>query len=180
MDLPHDGRASYFAEVPCFLGPHRWSLPAYASVGSICLHLVFYGWCSMLSPQPQKKKYWNESQNVFWTKTSTCRDGTLKKNTTKQNRNDTTILSCYPYILCHFANYAHHKTLYMQISIFTPTKWMHNHTSTSTQHCSLHSLLHTQPPISTKFSSNKSPQRNPHPIMQYRSSTAYTLHSFCI
>ena len=35
-------------------------------------------------------------------KTSTCRDGTLKKPT-KLDGNDTTTLSRHPYILCHFA-----------------------------------------------------------------------------
>ena len=36
--------------------------------------------------------------------------------------NDTTIFLHHPYILCHFANYAHDKTLYMHIGLFTPTK----------------------------------------------------------
>ena len=44
------------------------------------------------------------------------------KKPTKLDGNDTTILSHHPYILCHFANYAHHKTLYIHISLFTPTK----------------------------------------------------------
>ena len=34
----------------------------------------------------------------------------------KLNGNDTTTLSC------HFANFAHHKTLHMHISLFTATK----------------------------------------------------------
>jgi len=29
--------------------------------------------------------------------------------------NDTTTFSHHPYILCNFANYAHHKTLYMHL-----------------------------------------------------------------
>ena len=28
----------------------------------------------------------------------------------------TTTLSYHPYVLCHFANYAHHKTLYMHLA----------------------------------------------------------------
>ena len=36
---------------------------------------------------------------------------------------DTMVLSYHPYILCHFANYAHHKFLTcMHISLFTPTE----------------------------------------------------------
>ena len=31
-----------------------------------------------------------------------------------------TRLSHHPYILCHFANYTHHKTLYMHIGLFHP------------------------------------------------------------
>ena len=54
-------------------------------------------------------------KKVLQMKTSTCRDGTLKKPT-KPCRNDTLHHS---YILCHFANYAHNRTLYM---LFTPTK----------------------------------------------------------
>ena len=52
---------------------------------------------------------------------------------TKKDGNDIgiTILSHHPYILCHFANYAHHKTLYMHIKL---------HTQQGMQHCSLHSL----------------------------------------
>ena len=40
----------------------------------------------------------------------------------------TAILSRY--ILCFFANYTHHKNLYMHIGPFTPTEWMHNYTPT--------------------------------------------------
>ena len=47
--------------------------------------------------------------------------GTLKKPA-KQDGNNTITLSHHPYILCHFANYAHHKTLNMHICLFTPTK----------------------------------------------------------
>ena len=43
-------------------------------------------------------------KRVFQTKTSACRDGTLKK-TAKQDGNDTTTHSQHPYILCHFANF---------------------------------------------------------------------------
>ena len=44
-------------------------------------------------------------KKVFSTKTSACRDGTLKIPT-KLDGNDATILSHHPHILCHFANYA--------------------------------------------------------------------------
>ena len=37
-----------------------------------------------------------------------------KKNTSKLDGNDPTTLSHHPYILCHFANYAHHKTLQLK------------------------------------------------------------------
>ena len=40
---------------------------------------------------------------------SPCRDGSLMQK-------PTTTLSHHPYILCHFANYAHHKTLYMHLA----------------------------------------------------------------
>ena len=45
-------------------------------------------------------------KTVFWTKTSTCRDGLNPHKPTKLDGNDTTILSHHPYILCHFVNYA--------------------------------------------------------------------------
>ena len=43
------------------------------------------------------------------------------------------------------ANYTHQKTLYMHISLFTPTKCMHQE---GVQNCSLHSLLHIRKPMS--------------------------------
>ena len=63
---------------------------------------------------------------------------------TKLDGNDTTILSHHPYILCHFANYAHHKTLHMHIGLFTSTKGMRNYTPTR------HSALLTQQPSTCK------------------------------
>ena len=45
------------------------------------------------------------NKKVFLPKTSTCRDGT------KPDGNNTTIRPHHPYILCRFANSAHHKTL---------------------------------------------------------------------
>ena len=53
---------------------------------------------------------------------------------------------------CLCANYTHHKTLYMQFGLFTPTKSMDNYTQ-GTQHSSLHSLpdktTHAYVPCST-------------------------------
>ena len=36
----------------------------------------------------------------------------------KQDGNNIIALSQHPYILCHFANYAHHKILYTHIRLF--------------------------------------------------------------
>ena len=40
----------------------------------------------------------------------------MEQKPTKLDGNDTTTLPHHPYILCHFANYAPHKTLYMHIA----------------------------------------------------------------
>ena len=53
-----------------------------------------------------------------------------------QALHDTTTLSHHPYILCHFANYAHHKTLYMHFAYSICID------EQGTQLCSLHSLIH--------------------------------------
>ena len=90
----------------------------------------------------------------------------------KQDGNNTTTLSHHPYILCHFANYAHYKTLYMHFGLFTPTKSNKNRP----HHCML--LMHQPICIQEVFamlSSNKIC-----PYMPYRLSTACALQSFCI
>ena len=73
---------------------------------------------------------------------------------TKLDGNDTTTISHHPYIVCHFANYAHQKTLYMHLAYSHP---LNEH---CTQRCSLHSLLHNRQSISAMFSSNKISQHN--------------------
>ena len=91
------------------------------------------------------KKNRRSHNKVFRIKTSTCRDGTLKNLPNKTPQYFTPSLHFVP-----FCNYAHHKTLYMHITLFlsTPTK----HT---TQHWSLHSLPHKIQLISDMFSSKK-------------------------
>ena len=50
--------------------------------------------------------------------------------------NDNTTLSHHPYILCHFANYAHHKTLYMHLA------YSYGLNEQGTQLCSLSSFTY--------------------------------------
>ena len=68
-------------------------------------------------------------------------------NQVKQDGNDTTTLSHYPHILCHFANltiYAPHKTLYLA---YTSVMIYHRGASLSEQHtdllCTKQDLSHT-------------------------------------
>ena len=74
---------------------------------------------------------------------------------TKLDGNDTTILLQH-YILCHFANYAHQKTLYMHYGLFTPTKSMDNYTPT--RHSALNA--HSRAFCTHMINSNKSLQPN--------------------
>ena len=80
----------------------------------------------------------------------------------------------HPYILCHFANYAHHK----------PSKntlpYPHPLNEHSTQHCSLHSLPHKRQSISAMSSSIKISQHKLHSNMLYRPSTAHAPCSFYV
>ena len=69
---------------------------------------------SLLSFSPFLKKARNKSKKKFL--------GWNPQKTSKLDRNDTTIFSHQLYILCHFANYTHHKTLHIQIGLFTLTK----------------------------------------------------------
>ena len=84
-------------------------------------------------------------KKVFRMKTSACRDGTLKNTTTHSH---------HPYILCHFANYAHQKTLYMHLAYSHPLN------EYGTQHCSVHSFPHKRKSISAMFSTDKISQHN--------------------
>ena len=97
---------------------------------SILLHFMNHA-SSLWPPVPplnnNKKHSRNKSQNSFMNESKPM-DGTLK-NQSEHNGSETTILSQHRYILCHFANYAHYKTLHMHISLFMPGKWMHNYTS---------------------------------------------------
>ena len=90
----------------------------------------------------------------------------------KQDGNNTTTLSHHPYILCHFANYAHHKT--------TCTLAYSHPLNNQTRHSPLLTPQPSAYKISAMFSSNKISQHNLHSNMPYRLSTACGLHSFCI
>ena len=82
--------------------------------------------------------------------------------------------SHHPYILCHFANHAHHKPLYMHLA------YSYGLNEQGTQLCSLHSLTHKRRPISAMFSSNKISQHNKlqHSTQtQHCSCTAQFLHT---
>ena len=67
---------------------------------------------------PFKKKAGTNRKKCFLSENMQAYVEMESSKLTKQDRNDTTILSYHPYILCHFANYAHYKTLYMHISLF--------------------------------------------------------------
>ena len=86
--------------------------------------------------------------------------------------NDTTTLSHHPYILCHFANYAHHKTLYTHLAY--PYAWNEQ----GAQLCSLHSLTHKRRLIFS--AATKISQHDLHFNITHRPSIAHALHSFCI
>jgi len=87
--------------------------------------------------------------------------------TNQSDGNNITTLSHHPYILCHFANYAHHKTLYMHFA------YSYSLNQQGIQHCSLQSSM-------AMFSSNKILQHNLNSNIPYRPSTAHALNSFCI
>ena len=61
---------------------------------------------------------------------------------TKLDRNDITTLSHHLYILCHFANYAQHKTLYMHLA------YSYALNEQGTQHWSLQSSIDPYLPCS--------------------------------
>ena len=65
----------------------------------------------------------------------------------KLDGNDNTTLLCHHYILCHFANYADHKTIYMHLAYSLYEQ--------GSQHYSLHSLTRKRQQISTMFNTNK-------------------------
>ena len=97
-----------------------------------------------------KKGNRNKIQKVFWSwrKTSICKP----QKPTKLDGNDTT-LSHHPYILCHFANCAHHKTLNMHLAC----SYALMNKVVSFAHSS---LTHRRQPTSAVFSSNKILQHN--------------------
>ena len=65
-----------------------------------------------------------------------------KKQSTKQ---DTTILLHHPYILYHFANYAHHKTFYMYISLMHNSSFTHIYMALSTAYSTAFCVQGNQP-----------------------------------
>ena len=93
-----------------------------------------------------------------------------------QALHDTTTLSHHPYILCHFANYAHHKTLYMHFAYYICIEWTRYSALLTPQ-----SYTHKCWPISAMFSSNKISQHTlklQHTTQtQHCSSTAQFLHA---
>ena len=64
----------------------------------------------------------------------------------KLDGNDTTTILHHPYVLCHFANYAHLKSFHM-------------HLAPLNEHWTMYSLLHKRQ-LSAEFSSNKISQHN--------------------
>ena len=74
------------------------------------------------------KKATETSHKTFSEQISACRDGTLKNSQTGWKWHHNT--SHHPYILCRFANYAHHKIFYMHITLFTPQKSITAHKKT--------------------------------------------------
>ena len=87
----------------------------------------------------QYKNNRNRSEKSFLNKNKRMYGWNLQ-NPTKLDWDDTTILLLHPYVLCHFANSAPHKTLYMHITYSHP---LNEH---GTQYCSLHSLPHRRLP----------------------------------
>ena len=101
-------------------------------------------------------------------------------NTNQTTWEDTTLLLHPPYTLCLFANYAHHKTLYRDLSYsHSLSQWITIHHK-GTHYCSLHSLPQTRQPTCAIFNSNKSSQYNSHFSMSYKLSIAHGFQSFCI
>ena len=88
--------------------------------------------------QLKKRKQQEQITKNAW------RDGS-PKNQPNKNSNSTTILShhLYMYFLCYFVKYAHHKTLYMHISLLTSTIWMHSYIPTRHSGMLLYSFPHT-------------------------------------
>ena len=89
----------------------------------------------------KKKPCRNKSQKSFC-KENKCMQGWNPQKPTKQDGNDTTILSkqTRSCILYHFANNEHHKVYCIHISLFIPTKCITIYTSTT------HSALLTPQP----------------------------------
>ena len=73
----------------------------------------------------KKGQQQEQSQKSFWTETSPCGDGTLKNH--KQGRMTLQYFHAIPTSCAILACNIHHKTLYMHINLFTPTKWMRNY-----------------------------------------------------
>ena len=82
--------------------------------------------------------------------------------------------SHHPYILCHLANYAHHKTTCTLLAYSHPLNNQTRHLPTA------HSTAFHIQDISHVQQYNKISQHNLHSNMPYRLSTACALHSFCI
>ena len=94
-----------------------------------------------------KKTSRNKSQKVFWIKTSTCRDGTLKNQPNKMGMTNTFTPSLH---LVPFCQLCTPQSRYMHITY----SYSHPLNEHGTQHCSFHSLLHKRQSISAMFSSN--------------------------
>ena len=85
-----------------------------------------------------------KSPNSFLNENKCMKEWNPQKPT-KQDRNDTTILSHHPY---HFANYEHHKTSTCTLDCAHSLNECITTHRQGTQHCSIHSFLCIRQPIS--------------------------------
>ena len=102
----------------------------------------------------QQQQQQQQSQKHFLSGNKSMREWNPQKPA-KQGRMTLQYFNAIPtscaILACNIAT--HHKTLYMHINLFTPTKWMRNYITSLTPQCSLHSLLHI-PATSAILSSN--------------------------
>ena len=128
------------------------------------MHLL-HGLPSQLSSLLKGQQKQVTKQKLFWMETSACRDGILK-NQPNWMGIDTTTLSHHPYILCHFAKCAHHKTLYMHLAL----PWT-RYSALFTPQFPIYPDLPCSAAVRFHVLNSNIP---------YRLSTAHALYSFCI
>ena len=127
---------------------------------TVHLPLAFLTYLSSLFPllkifqKKNNKKKQQEQVTKKFLEWKEVHVGMEPSKTAKQDGKDTTIHSHHSYILWHFGNYTHHKTLYMHLAYSHPLNQQ------GTQYSSLHSFPYKIQSISATFSSNKISQHN--------------------